>query len=215
MKYARILLADDHELLRRGVRSVLAERPGWEVCGEATNGREAVEMAGKLRPDIVLLDFSMPELNGLEAARQISRLVPRCQILMLTLADSELLVEELIAAGARGYVLKTDASHVLLHAVECLVEHRPYFTSKAAEVLLNRSRPKVKGAKSPGIPLTPREREVVQLVAEGRSTKEVAHVLGISAKTAENHRTNIMRKLKLKSAADLVRYAIRNGIVTA
>ncbi|HTD66594.1 MAG TPA: response regulator transcription factor [Candidatus Limnocylindria bacterium] len=216
MKKLRILLVDDHEMLRRGLRAILTERADWEICGEASNGREAVEMAEKLRPDVIVMDLAMPELNGLEATRQIRRVLPRAEVLVLTFDESEALVQEVIAAGARGYVLKNDVSHVLVHAVESLAQHRPYFTSKAAEVLLDGfGRQKMQKMPTTGeSPLTPREREIVQLVAEGKSTKEIAHLLGISAKTAENHRTNIMRKLKVKSATELVRYAIRNKMIT-
>jgi DNA-binding NarL/FixJ family response regulator len=217
MKKLRILLADDHEMLRRGLRAILSERSDWEICGEASNGREAVEMAQKLRPDVIVMDLAMPELNGLEATRQLRKALPHTEVLVLTFDESEALVQEVIAAGARGYVLKNDVSNVLVHAVESLGQHRPYFTSKAADVLLGRwdTRQKKEPSASARDPLTPREREIVQLVAEGKSTKELASLLGISAKTAENHRTNIMRKLKVKSATELVRYAIRNKIITA
>ncbi len=216
MKTLRIMLADDHEMLRRGLRTILTEQPGWEICGEAVNGREAVELAIKLRPDVIVMDIAMPVLNGLEATRQIRRALPKAEILVLTFDESEALVREVLAAGARGYVLKNDVSRVLVHAVESLNQHRPYFTSKVAEVLLQGLGQKVKIPDAPSLddPLTAREREVVQLVAEGKSTKEVAQVLNISAKTAENHRTNIMRKLKVNSATELVRYAIRNKIIT-
>jgi DNA-binding NarL/FixJ family response regulator len=213
MKTLRIMLADDHEMLRRGLRAILTERPGWEICGEAVDGRQAVELAEKLRPDVIVMDFAMPELNGLEATRQIRRLLPRAEILVLTSDESETLVREVLTAGARGYVLKNDVSRVLVQAVESLSLHRPYFTSKVAEVLLRDFGREKKAPESIDDPLTSREREVVQLVAEGKSTKEIASVLSISAKTAENHRTNIMRKLKVNSATELVRYAIRNKII--
>jgi DNA-binding NarL/FixJ family response regulator len=216
MKTLRILLADDHEMLRRGLRANLTEQPGWEICGEAVDGRQAVELARKLRPHVIVMDIAMPELNGLEATRQIRRVLPRAEILVLTFDESEALVREVLTAGARGYVLKNDVSRVLVHAVENLSQHRPYFTSKVAEVLLKDFGHELKAPESPsnGDPLTAREREVVQLVAEGKSTKEIGQVLHISAKTAENHRTNIMRKLKVNSATELVRYAIRNKIIT-
>jgi DNA-binding NarL/FixJ family response regulator len=215
MKPLRIMLADDHEIMRRGLRAIINEHPGWEICGEASDGREAVELAQKLRPDVIVMDLAMPTLNGIEATRQIRKLLPRTEILVLTFDESEALAGEVIAVGARGYVLKNDVSRVLEQAIENLSNHRPYFTSKAAEVLLKGfGQEKKTEPAATTDPLTPREREVVQLVAEGRSTKEVAHVLGISAKTAENHRTNIMRKLKINSATELVRYAIRNKIIT-
>lgn len=216
MKTLRILLADDHEMLRRGLRAILTEQPGWEICGEAVDGRQAVELALKLRPDVIVMDIAMPELNGLEATRQIRRVWPRAEILVLTFDESEALVRGVLTAGARGYVMKNDVSRVLVHAVESLSRHRPYFTSKVAEILLKGFAHGVTPESlSLDTPLTPREREVVQLVAEGKSTKEIAQVLHISAKTAENHRTNIMRKLKVNSSTELVRYAIRNKIITA
>ena len=217
MKKLRILLADDHEMLRRGLRATLTEQPGWEICGEAVNGRQAVGLARQLRPDVVVMDLAMPELNGLEATRQIRRALPRTEVLVLTFDESEALVREVLKAGARGYVLKNDLSRVLVQAVENLSLHRPYFTSKVAEVLLKDFGRELNTLESAALhnPLTAREREVLQLVAEGRSTKEVAEVLHISAKTAENPRTNLMRKLKVKSATELVRYALRNKIITA
>lgn len=214
MKTLRILLADDHEMLRRGLRAILTEQPGWEICGEAADGRQAVDLARKLHPDVIVMDMAMPELNGLEATRQIRRVWPKAEILVLTSDESETLVREVLAAGARGYVLKNDVSRVLVQAVESLSQHRPYFTSQVAEVLLKDFGREKKAPEAAVDPLTPREREVVQLVAEGRSTKEVAEVLHISVKTAENHRMNSMRKLKVKSATELVRYAIRNKIIT-
>lgn len=216
MKTARILVADDHEMVRVGVRTIITPHKEWSICGEATNGRAAVEMAAQLRPDIVIMDLAMPQLNGLEATRQIHRAQPRAEILVLTFDESESLIREVIQAGARGYVLKTDLAEMLVQAVETLSQHRPYFTPKAAEVLLHARLGPGSDARPPGAetPLTARERQIVQMVAEGGSTKEVAESLHISVKTAENHRANIMRKLKVKSVSDLVRYAIRNKIIS-
>ena len=207
-------MADDHELLRRGLRALLTEQPGWEICGEAVDGREAVELARKLRPDVIVMDIAMPELNGLEAPRQIRRVWPKAEILVLTFDESEALVREVLAAGARGYMLKSDVSRLLVQAVETLGRHRPYFTSKVAGFLLQDFGRANTVPESADDLLSPREREVLQLVAEGRSTKQLAAVLHISAKTAENHRTNIMRKLKANSVTELVRYAVRNKIIT-
>ena len=210
MKSLRILLADDHEMVRHGLRSVIEVQRGWEVCGEARTGREAVVRALELKPDIVVMDFTMPELNGMEATRQIRAALPRAQVLMLTMHESEELIPELLAAGARGYMLKTDAGGSLVEAIQSLADQKPYFTSKVSALVL-------KGYLNPSTRenpvLTPREREIVQLVAEGRSTKEVADKLNIAPKTAETHRTNIMRKLNLHSVSQLVRYAIRNKLV--
>jgi len=215
MKLPRILLVDDHEIFRRGLRAILMEQKGWDICDEAVSGRQAVELAEKLHPDVIIMDVAMPELNGLDATRQIRRSIPQAEILILTFDDSEDLIYEAINAGARSYVLKNDGSRVVVQAVESLSQHRPFFTSKVAEVLMKAYRGEYGVSTQPaGMALTSREREVVQLVAEGYSTKEVAHRLSISTKTAENHRANIMRKLNLRSVSDLVRYAIRNRIIT-
>src|SRR2546425_2359609 len=212
MTAVRILVADDHEVVRRGVRALLEARPGWEVCDEAADGREAVEKAIQSGPDVVILDIGMPVLNGLEAARQIRKVSPRCEVLILTMHESEQLIREVLAAGARGYVLKSDAGRNLENAVEALSRHKTFFTSSVAEFLLQGF---LDGRGEPPEPssLTQREREVIQLLAEGEGNKEVANTLGISVRTAETHRTNIMRKLGCHSFTDLVRYAIRNSII--
>jgi DNA-binding NarL/FixJ family response regulator len=216
MTSARILLADDHEIIRQGLRTVIGERPEWEICGEASNGREAVKQALELKPDIVILDISMPELNGLEAARQILKEAPKTEILVLTVHDSENLVREVLDAGARGYMLKSDASKHLLSAIESLIERRPFLASRVSEIVLEGYLDGIQPRQGePRRGLTPREREIVQLLAEGKSNKEVATVLNISVKTAETHRTNIMRKLDLHSISELVRYAVRNQIIEA
>jgi len=212
----RILLADDHEIIREGLRSVLETRKDWEIVGEATNGREAVKKVGELKPDVVVMDISMPELNGLEAVRQIVKQVPRTEVLVLTMHDSEDLVRGVLDAGARGYLLKSDASRQLISAIEALRLHKPYLTPRVNEVVLRGylGEEPLKGETSGG-KLTPREREIVQLLAEGLSSKEVAGTLHISVKTAETHRTNIMRKLDIHSVSELVRYAVRNHIIEA
>ena len=210
MSRLRILLADDHEMVRKGLRVTIEGQHGWEVCGEARTGREAVAMARELSPNIVVMDFAMPELNGMEATRQILAANPRAEVLILTLHDSEKLVHEMLSAGAHGYLLKTDAGEFLVAALQALSEHKPYFTPRVSAVVLQG----YLNPEAPGCPeLTAREREIIQLIAEGKATKEVARTLGISAKTVETHRTNLMRKLDLHSIADIVRYAIRNQIV--
>ena len=212
-----ILIADDHDVVRRGMKSILQAHAGWEVCGEASNGREAVELAKKLKPNVVVLDVTMPELGGLEATRQILGILPRTEILILTMHESEELVGEVLEAGARGYVLKTDTGRDLLAAVEAVSEHRPFFTTKIAEMVLEgyleRKRQPASSRSQPGS-LTAREREVVHLLAEGKSNKQVAKALGIATKTAEAHRINIMRKLNLHSIAEVVRYAVRNQMLS-
>jgi DNA-binding NarL/FixJ family response regulator len=211
----RILIADDHQIIREGLRKVLEEQPGWKVCGETATGRETVAKAIELQPDVIVLDFAMPELNGLEVTRQIRAALPHTEVLILTMHESEQLAREALAAGARGFVLKSDAGTAVVAAVEQLSRHLPFFTAKVSQMVLHgylhRAEPAEEHAG--GNLLTAREREVIQLVAEGRSSKEVADTLGIRVKTAETHRANIMRKLGLHSVSELVHYAIRNQIV--
>ncbi|MFY9744609.1 MAG: response regulator transcription factor [Candidatus Sulfotelmatobacter sp.] len=210
----RILIADDHEIARQGIRALLEDHPGWEVCAEAKDGREAVTLAGSLNPDVLLLDIGMPNLNGLDAARQILSTQPEARILILTVHDSEQVVREVLATGARGFLLKSDAGRDLVAAVEALQNYRSFFTPKVAQMMLDGYlRPHQETDTSGHCVLTPREREVIQLVAEGKTTKEIASALSLSVKTAETHRTNLMRKLDLHSVADLTLYAVRNGIV--
>lgn len=214
MSLLRILIADDHEVARRGIRSLLESHPGWEVVGEAADGREAVNAANRLKPDLVLLDIGMPSLNGLDATRQILAAEPDTRVLILTMHDSEQVVREVLAAGARGFLLKSDAGRDLVAAVEALQHHRTFFTTKVAQLVLEGYlRPDPESERSLRSVLTPREREVIQLLAEGKTTKEVATTLNLSVKTAETHRTNLMRKLDLHSVVDLTLYAVRNGIV--
>jgi len=216
MNKVRILVADDHEVVRRGVRTLLEAQPGWEVIGEAATGREAAELTKKLKPHVVVLDITMPELNGLEAIRHISKTAPQAEILVLTVHESEQMAREVLAAGARGYILKSDASRDLAAAVEALAAHKPFFTSRVSRLVLHGY---LEGGGGDRVflgrqfRLTPREREVIQLLAEGKSTKEAAAALSISVKTAETHRSNLMRKLNLHSVSDLIHFAIRNRIV--
>jgi DNA-binding NarL/FixJ family response regulator len=201
--------------VRRGVRSLLESHDGWEVCGEATTGRDAVEQSRRLRPDVVVMDLSLPELNGLDATRQILKDAPDTEVLVLTMHQSEELARDVLQAGARGYVLKSDADQNLITAVDSLRQHQPFLTSTVAEFVLDDyvRRGDVAEDDLARAAVTAREREIIQLVAEGQSNKEAASTLGISVKTIEAHRANIMRKLHLRSVSDLVRYAIRNKIV--
>lgn len=213
----RILLADDHDVVRRGLSALLTNRPDWQVVGEAQNGREAVSLAVKLKPHVAVLDLSMPELNGLEATRQIRKEVPETEVLVFSMYESEQFVRDLLAAGARGYVLKSDVTTQLLIAVETVARHKPFFTSEVAERVLEGflklGELSAGDGSATGI-LTPREREIVQLLAEARSNKEVSTILGISVKTVETHRASVMRKLGISSIVDLVHYAIRNNLVS-
>jgi DNA-binding NarL/FixJ family response regulator len=215
MTSLRILIVDDHAVVRRGVRSLLESQPGWEVSGEATTGREAVDMAKRLQPDVIVMDLSLPELNGLDATRQILKESPHSEILVLTMHHSEELARDVLQAGARGYVLKSDADQSLIAAVESLRQHKPFLTSAVTEFVLDEYTRRADTHDDGGghTAVTAREREIIQLLAEGRSNKEAASTLGISVKTIEAHRANIMRKLHLRSVSDLVRYAIRNKIV--
>jgi DNA-binding NarL/FixJ family response regulator len=210
----RILIVDDHAVVRRGVRSLLESQPGWAITGEATTGREAVELARRLQPDIIVMDLTLPELNGLDAARQILKLSPRSEILVLTMHHSEELARDLLQAGARGYVLKSDADQNLIAAVESLGQHKPFLTSTVTDFVLGDYRRLAvsRDDREAHAAVTQREREIIQLLAEGRSNKEAASILGISVKTIETHRANIMHKLQLRSVSELVRYAIRNKI---
>jgi DNA-binding NarL/FixJ family response regulator len=212
----RILLADDHDVVRRGLRGILEEHEGWEVCAEATNGREAVELALALQPQVAVLDLAMPELNGLEATRQIKQHLPETEVLVFTMHQTEQLVHDVLAGGARGYVLKSDAARQLVGAVEALLEHKPYFTSAVTQTIVDwclRADGEATQEPSPFGVLTGREREIVRLLAEGKSNKQIATSHRISVKTVETHRATIMRKLGLGSVVELVRYAIRHRLV--
>jgi DNA-binding NarL/FixJ family response regulator len=216
MPTVRLLVADDHEIVRKGFRAVLEAQPDCSVVGECGDGRRAVEMAKELHPDIIVLDISMPSLNGLEAARQILKARPQTRILILTMHESDSLIREVLDAGARGYILKTDAGRDLVAAVDALRRNKTFFTSRVAQMILDgylKGDTRHDDGDGAGDRLTPRQREIVQLLAEG--SKEVAVALGLSVKTAETHRANIMRKLDCHSVSEVVRYAIRNNIIEA
>ena len=215
MRQVRILVADDHSIVRRGVRALLETHAGWKVCGEAATGTEAVKQAKKLRPDVAVIDITMPDLNGFEATRQIRTVAPQTQILVLTVHESEQALREVLDAGALGYVSKSDLDLNLSAAIESLLRHKPFFSSRVSEMMLKRYLKQDVPSKPGTGPatLTPRQREIVRLLAEGKTNKEVALALGISVKTAETHRNNIMRKLQLRSFSHLVRYAVRHNLV--
>lgn len=216
MQQIRILIADDHRVVRAGLRALLEREDNVIICGEAGTGREAVAMSTEASPDVVVMDLAMPELNGLEATRQIMRDCPRVSVLMLSASESEEVVRQVLTSGARGFVLKSDAAHDLVAAVRALHAGQPFFSARVSDWLL---RDYLRGPTTPAEPqreisvLTSREREVLQLLAEGQSNKEVAAALGIGVKTAEAHRANLIRKLGVRSLPELVRYAIRNHIV--
>ena len=217
MKTVRILLADDHKVVRQGTRALLSTIREWEIVGEVDNGRDAVALTAELKPDIVILDITMPELNGLDAARQIKRKSPATEILIFTAQETERLVHDVFDSGARSYIMKTDAADHLIDAIKALSEHKHFFTSRISEIIFARC---IQGKQAlEGTPensrITAREREIVQLLGEGKSSKEIATILGISVRTVETHRAAIMKKLGLKSFSELIRYAIRNQIIEA
>jgi DNA-binding NarL/FixJ family response regulator len=206
---------DDHEIVRRGLKALLSARPNWTICGEASTGRQAITLAAQHQPDIVIMDTSMPELNGLEATRAIRKQLPKTEVLILSAHYSEQLVREIAEIGARAFLMKSDASPDIFKAIEALADHRSFFTSTAAQTLIDGFYDLAWGTTSPVSmrKLTSRQREIVQLLAEGKRNKEVAVTLGISAKTAETQRADIMRKLEMHSVTELVRYAVRNNII--
>jgi DNA-binding NarL/FixJ family response regulator len=217
MNVLRILVADDHALMRRGLRTILEDHPHWEICGEAHTGAEAVAKAHQLKPNVAILDISMPEMDGLEAARLIRKQSPETEILVLSMHYSDQLIRDILDAGVRGYVVKSDSDRDLVLAVEALANHKPFFTPHATELMLTNlhtsSSSLVDGTETLKDRLTTREREIIRLISEGNSSKEVASKLGISVKTADTHRANIMRKLQVHTVSELVRYALRNQII--
>jgi len=208
----RLLLADDHDVIRKGLRNLLEHRTGWTVCGEASSGREAIELANKLHPDIAILDLEMTDLDGLEATRRIKKDQPRTEILIFTIHDTEYLIREVLSAGARGFVLKSEGGRKLIEAIETVLERKPFFATRASETLLN-SFLRSRVGPSHASRLTVREREIVRLLADGKSNKEASTILDISVKTVETHRAAIMRKLQLTSIVKLVCYAVREGLI--
>jgi DNA-binding NarL/FixJ family response regulator len=216
----RLLVADDHDVVRKGVCTLLEEQSGWKVVAEASDGRQAVEKAKLVQPDVTILDLNMPELNGLEAAREILKTVPT-KVLFLTMYDSDPLIRQTLEAGARGYLLKSDAGHDLVAAVDALGRNKTFFTPKVAQMVLdgylvrpsnengNNGSPKI------GPRLTTRQNQILQLLVEGKTSRAVAVALNITVKTAETHRANIMRRLHCHSVTELVHYAIRNHVIEA
>ena len=209
----RLIIVDDHDAVRRGVRQLVETKPYYQVVGEAADGRSGLELARESRPDIAILDYSIPELNGLDLAHALKREFPRIEILLYTMHDREEIIMDILRAGVRGFVLKSDAERHLIAALDALSIHRSYFSGAISDTLLDQfldSKPQAVASS-----LTHREREIVQQVAEGHINKEIAARLNISIKTVETHRASAMRKLKLKTTADLVRYAVRNQLIQA
>lgn len=217
MSNLRLLIVDDHDVVRQGLRALLQSHPGWEVCGEAVTGEEAVEKTVRLRPDVVILDVALPVTGGLDAARRIRRLSPESKLLILTMYDSDDLILEVFKMGARGFVLKSDAVRDLIVAVEAVSQHKLCFSPRVAETVLEKCMRGASPSHDQGgrVSLSPRERDVLKLLAGGSSNRQVASQYQISIKTVEAHRANLMHKLGLHSISQLTRYAIRNGIIQA
>jgi|SRR5216683_816267 DNA-binding NarL/FixJ family response regulator len=208
----RILLADDHIVVRSGLRAFLEARADFSICAEASNGREAVDLAVRKKPDVAILDLTLSVLNGVEATRQIRRGVPETEILIFTARVNEDLVREALYAGARGYLLKSETDDQIIKAIESLARHHAFFSGLVSESLLDNL---IQHSDPSAARLTAREREIVRLVAEGNSSKTIAIMLGISMKTVDTHRTAAMRKINVRSVADVVRYAIRTKLIEA
>jgi DNA-binding NarL/FixJ family response regulator len=214
----RILIADDHGLVRRGTRTLLqAHHRSWKIVGEAANGREAVEMAINLKPDVAIIDITMPDLDGIEVTRQIRESVPNVKVLVLTMHDSHQMVRRALNAGANGYLLKSDHTDYLPKAVKTIAQNKRFLTPAISQIVLDgfvNARNEAEDEKRAGLRITPRELEITRLLAEGKSNKEVSTRLGITVRTAETHRSKIMLKLGLHSLTELIHYAIRNKIIS-
>ncbi len=212
-KKIRILIADDHDVVLRGLRVLIESEYGWEICGQATNGRQAVEMAAQFQPDVAVLDISMPELSGVDATREIKRANAGIEVLILTGGTNESALHQSFAAGALGCLLKSDASEHLIPAIQSLCQHQPYLGPSTSRVVFDRYVHGGGASDQAEQAISTREQEVLKLVAQGLSNKEAASKLSISVKTVETHRSAIMRKMAFKSFSDLVRYAIRNQLI--
>lgn len=208
----KILVVDDHTVVRRGVRSLIESVPGWEVVGEASDGQEALALAEQLQPHIIVMDLSMPKIGGIDTTVQLRKKLPDVEVLILTMHESDQLVSQAVRAGARGYLLKNESDEKLMEALDALWRHQPYFSPGVSETLLQGYLSAVDNASDPKR-LTPRERQIVKLVAEGNSNKKIANILDVSIKTVETHRSAAMHKIGAKSSADLTLYAVRNDLV--
>jgi DNA-binding NarL/FixJ family response regulator len=220
MKKLRVLLADDHELVREGLRVLIESEPAWKVCGVAKTGAEAIQETIRLRPDIVVVDFKLPDFDGLEVTRRIKNQRPICEVLLFTgSSDSDELIREAFASGAKAFILKTDAGEFLLEALKSLAEHRPFFTDKSSAVIFARFARPTKSSKQDKdgteARLSIKEQTLLRLLADGHSNESVAKKQGISVRAVENQRAAIMKKLETNTFADLIRYAVRNGLIEA
>jgi two-component system response regulator NreC len=215
MRKTRILLADDHKLMRSGLKALIEQQPDLSVVGEADDGRQAVALAAKLKPDLLVMDIGMPNLNGIEAARQITQASPETAIVILSMHSDESYVLRALKAGAKGYLLKDSAESDLIRALHAVAGGKSFFSPAVSKVLLDDYVRKLQrsGAEDAYDLLTPREREILQLVAEGKSNKDVANLLDLSVYTVETHRSNIMEKLNLRGVPELILYAVRKGII--
>lgn len=211
----QVLIADDHGVVRKGVRALIEQQPGWVVVGEAATGREAAELARTLSPQVIVMDIAMPDLNGIEATRRIRSEQPGVHVLVLTMHETDAFVQQALDAGASGILLKADSSELLVPAINAVLDGRPYFSPSIARLIMAGFLRNTVEAPTATPALSTRQREILQLIAEGRSTKDVARLLGVSIKTAETHRTQLMKKIGARSVAEVVRYAVRNGVVTA
>ena len=216
MRKIKILFADDHTLIRSGLRLIVEQQPDMTVVGEAEDGRQAVTLAASLNPDVAVLDIGMPNLNGIEAAQQITQAEPRTAVVVLSMHRDETYILRALKAGVRGYLLKDSAESDLVRAIRAVAEGKSFFSPAVSKVLLEDYMRKLQrtGAEDSYDLLTPREREILQLVAEGKSSKEIAATLNLSVYTVETHRANILEKLKLKSLPELILYAVRKGIIS-
>jgi DNA-binding NarL/FixJ family response regulator len=203
----RVMLVDDHTMVRKGLRALIESMPGWEVCAEAENGHEALAIAKSAQPDIIVMDLSMPKLGGIDATIQLRKLVPSVEILILTMHESDQLIDQALKAGALGYLLKGDSGEKLMDALHALARHQPYFDAARSARSFSPSK------SGDRMRLTPRERQIVKLVAEGNTNNAIAHLLSVSIKTVQTHRLAAMRKVGAKSSADLTLYAARNDMV--
>jgi two-component system response regulator NreC len=213
----RILIADDHGLVRRGAREVLNSQDGWTVVGEATNGRQAIQRAEELKPDVAVVDIGMPDIDGIETTRQIRTAVPEVKVLVLTMHESGHMVRRALDAGASGYLLKSDLTRRLPEAVKAIAEGKRFLTPKVSEIVLEgflKTKDQVQDEERAGARTTPREIEIIRFLAEGKANKEIAELLGIAVRTVETHRSKIMSKLDIHSVAGLVHYALRHEITS-